>query len=368
MSNTPYVVRWAIIGAGWISAQFVEDLVVDTSGRDVNDVAHAVVAVGSRTKAKAEEFIKDFCPQGGFAQIAGYCNLPVEAVEGYDAVFARDDVDCVYIGTPHNDHYFSAKAALEGNKNVLCEKPSTITAGQMKELAAIAQSKGLFFMEAVWTRFFPLMYALQKDLHEDRVIGDIHLVNADFSIRKVGHVPLTHRLLNPDLAGGAILDLGPYPLTWGLMTLFHHPDNQLTPPTTVSSSMMLHPETGVDIFTTAVLDFPKMTARANLTCNLVLESPADCSVRVQGTKGELIVPRPAPRPQKYIIRLDTGEEIVKEFPIPGNGYHWEADAVARCLRDGLKECARMSISDSILSMELFDEFRKQGGYNLDYLL
>jgi dihydrodiol dehydrogenase / D-xylose 1-dehydrogenase (NADP) len=89
-----------------------------------------------------------------------------------------------------------------------------------------------------------------------------------------------------------------------------------------------------------------------VTCNLVLESPADCSVRVQGTKGELIVPRPAPRPQKYIIRLDTGEEIVKEFPIPGNGYHWEADAVARCLRDGLKECARMSISDSILSMEV----------------
>jgi hypothetical protein len=105
-------------------------------------------------------------------------------------------------------------------------------------------------------------------------------------------VPLTHRLLNPDLAGGAILDLGPYPLTWvsalwdetvygidvvtdffphqGLMTLFHHPDNKLSPPTAVSSSMQLHPETGVDIFTTVVLDFPMMTARAN--CKYAFDS------------------------------------------------------------------------------------------------
>ncbi|KAI8577019.1 hypothetical protein K450DRAFT_254014 [Umbelopsis ramanniana AG] len=361
-TTTPFVVRWAIIGAGWISEQFVHDLAMDPSTRDVKDVAHAVVAVDSRTKAKAEAFIRDYCPEGGFAQKAGYCDLPVEAVEGYDAVYAREDVDCVYIGTPHNDHYFSAKAALEAKKHVLCEKPSTINAGQMKELAALAQANGLFFMEAVWTRFFPLMYALQKDIHETKVLGDIHQVNADFSIKGVGRVPLTHRLLNPDLAGGAILDLGPYPLTWGLMTLFHHPDNKLSPPTAVSSSMQLHPETGVDIFTTVVLDFPKMTARANLTCNLVVESPADCTARIQGTKGEIIVPRPAPRPEKYIIRLDNGEETVKEFAIPGNGYHWEADAVARCLRDGLKECERMTVSESIMSMELMDEFRKQGGY------
>jgi len=360
----PHVVRWAIIGTGWISSEFVKDLGLNPSGRQVTDVSHAVVAVGSRTMDKAIQFIKEFCPSGACAQQAGFYKVGAEAVGSYEEVYSREDVDCIYIGTPHNDHYASAKAALLAKKHVLCEKPVTITAAQVKELTTIAKANGLFFMEALWTRFFPLVYALQKDIHEDKVIGDIRQVSADFGLDAVGHFPLTHRLLNPELAGGAILDLGPYPLTWALLTLFHHPDNALERPSAVTCSMQLHPETGVDMYTTAVLDFPKLMARANLTCNLVVQTPSDCSVRVQGSKGELIIKDMSARPESYTIRPREGEEITKKYPLEGFGLYWEADAVARCLRDGLTECKRMPHAESIMAMELMDEFRKQGGYVL----
>lgn len=113
----------------------------------MSDVAHAVAVVGSRSNVKAAQFIKEFCPSGGWAQKAGLYKVDVEAVGSYDQVYSRDDVDCIYIGTPHTDHYASAKAALEANKNVLCEKPVTITAEQAKALTTLAQAKGLFFME-----------------------------------------------------------------------------------------------------------------------------------------------------------------------------------------------------------------------------
>lgn len=113
----------------------------------MSDVAQAVAVVGSRSIVKAAQFIKEFCPSGGWAQKAGLYKADVEAVGSYDQVYSRDDVDCIYIGTPHTDHYASAKAALEANKNVLCEKPVTVTADQARVLTTLAQTKGLFFME-----------------------------------------------------------------------------------------------------------------------------------------------------------------------------------------------------------------------------
>lgn len=163
------------------------------------------------------------------------------------------------------------------------QKPFTINAGQTKHLITLARERSLFLMEAVWTRFFPLSIALQRMLFEDKILGKIHRVFADFGLPfDIHNISREHRLLNPGLGGGALLDLGIYSLTWVMMTCFQNPENQGARPV-VNGSMLKTPLTGVDEFTNVSLLFPKIRVSAVATTNMTVRSP-DTFARIQGDK------------------------------------------------------------------------------------
>jgi predicted dehydrogenase len=176
---------------------FTKDLLNDPTLRDVSDVAHQVVAVASSSsKAKAEEFIA-----------ARGITTACSAYGDYESLVADPNVDVIYVATPHSHHYQNVRLILEAGKNVLCEKAFTVNAAQTKILVDIAREKNLFLMEAVWTRYFPLSIQI-RELIQKGEIGEVLRVIADTSFgddveTKWG---TKHRMVNPDLAGGALLD------------------------------------------------------------------------------------------------------------------------------------------------------------------
>ena len=267
---------------------------------------------------------------------------------------------------------------LENDKSVLCEKAFTVNAEQAKLLYKTAGEKKLFLMEAVWTRYFPLSIAIRKHIGTG-TIGEVLRVSSDLSI---GDIPedsfdIGHRMVNLDLAGGCLLDLGIYSLTWVFQTLWHTLTPELQkagPPKVVGAAMTEEPRTGADEMTTMLLEFPKSTPSGSSKAHAVATtamrvhfdpSKADSApaVRIQGTKGELQVYGPIYKPTRY--RIVSGEGQIKdekfEFPGGGWGMFWEADEAARCWKDGKLESQGLSWAESTLIMEIMDDVRKKGG-------
>ncbi|KAJ1306434.1 hypothetical protein OPQ81_007437 [Rhizoctonia solani] len=352
--------RWGILGCGGISSKFVKDLLIDPSTRGVSDVSHVVVAVASRSLSRGLEWVHETCPTHASA---------IKVYGTYKELMKDPQVEIIYIGTPHSHHFQNTRDCLNAGKHVLCEKAFTVNAAQARVLKSLAKSKKLFLMEAVWTRFFPLVKSVQQDLASG-VIGDIKRVYADFGepyAHPIASIPLSRRMLSPALAGGTLHDLFPYPLFWALITLYHLPANGRTPPSQVAASSILHHETGVDVQTTAILNFSKLGAQAILSSSVEVPTPREQVVLIQGTKGDVVVPLiPPGRPTKYYIRVRREEkrnadydETVKTFDIPGHGLFWEADECARCLAQGEIESSRMPLDESILAMDILDEIRRQ---------
>ncbi|KAK9334729.1 hypothetical protein LIPSTDRAFT_48111 [Lipomyces starkeyi NRRL Y-11557] len=351
----PYIARWGIIATGWISEQFFVDLLVDPASRGVTDIVHKPVAVASRSLAKATKFIADH----------GKGIDGVRAYGSYADLVADPDVDIVYVGTPHSSHYEVSLQALKAGKHVLCEKILTINAAQARHLADYAKSHDLFIMEAVWTRFFPLSLELRKKLHDENAIGAIRRVTADVGFVAVPDIK--SRLYDPFLAGGALFDVGVYPMAWIQMICYHHPENKKSPPSMIKSSMVKSRLTGVDESTVITMVWDELHIISVSTCSIVVDSPKDCAIRVQGDRGEVIIPSPTYRPVKFTIRIygsEGKEDDVKtyDFPIPGPmGFFWEADAVARDIRDGKIVDDNYSIEESVSLMERFDQVRQENG-------
>ncbi|KAJ5090391.1 hypothetical protein N7532_009075 [Penicillium argentinense] len=350
---------------------FVRDLLRDPKARDAADIAHQVVAVASSSsKDKADKFIT-----------ANGIPAPCAAYATYEELVADPNVDVVYVATPHSHHFQNVMLVLEAGKNVLCEKAFTVNAAQTKILCETARKKNLFLMEAVWTRYFPLSVQVRQ-LIQNGEIGEVLRTTADTSFgddveERWG---TTHRMVNPDLAGGCLLDLGIYSLTWVFQTLYHTlPKDQRKAPTVVSQMTPYH-ATGADESTTILLNFPTSTpsngphpkhSHGVAMTNLRVAADPDekgttgANIRIQGTKGEIQVFGNPFRPMRYRIipKKGAGEVRDVEFPIPseGHGMFWEADEVARCLRDGKLESEGLPWEESIVIMEVMDEVRKQGG-------
>ncbi|KAJ6485867.1 NAD(P)-binding protein [Mycena sanguinolenta] len=354
------VLRWGIISTGKIAAVFTKDLLIDPKTRDVHDVVHKVIAVGSRKIETAQEFI--VANAGGDKSIKAYGT--------YEEVYADQDVDAIYIGTPHTYHYINALDAIRAKKHVLCEKPVTSNVAELRALLAAAKEHGVFFMEAMWTRFQPLPQAVIKILDSGE-LGAPVVVHADLSGDfDIHNIPKTHRILDPALGGGAILDLGPYPLVWAIMSLYENSLNELTPPATISGSMLKTPLTGVDANTSFTLNFPKIAAQAVLSCsiNAIAANPG---VTIRCEKGVIRVAPPIYRSQSFNVQYfdeshkgNVIREDERKFEYVGHGMHFEADEVARCIKDGKSESALWGHEKSLLEMTVFDEVRKQGGYVL----
>jgi predicted dehydrogenase len=232
----------------------------------------------------------------------------------------------------------------------------------------------------VWTRFFPLSIKI-REMVKDGTIGKVNRVIADLSINAAhenGNLDFAddHRMVNLDLAGGALLDLGIYSLTWCHQILYLcQPEPRERP--TVVASMQKYDKTGSDETTSIILSFPKNGSTGIALTSLRVGSDVDgkgsagSTIRIQGTKGEIQVLGMAYSPTGYRV-IKTGDNSnVEEVSCPkpldkdredwGFGMYWEADEVARCLRDGKKESETLTWKESVIIMEIMDEARKQGG-------
>ncbi|KIX99153.1 uncharacterized protein Z520_04729 [Fonsecaea multimorphosa CBS 102226] len=372
-------IRWGIMATGWIAQTFVKDLLVDPTTRNVKDISHVVTAVASSSSlSSAEKFVSKFVSASQSTKCTPYGS--------YEELVKDPSVDIIYIGSPHSHHYQNAMLCLSHNKPVLCEKALTVNAAQAKILYKTAKEKNLFFMEAVWTRYFPISQSIRKHI-TDNDIGEVIRVISDLSI---GVVPekefdLGHRMVNLDLAGGALLDLGIYALTWVFQTMYHTLPPQLrdqSRPKVVGAAMTPEPRTGADESTLMLLEFPKSTPTGKTKAHAVattamrvsddparghegkgdVETPA---VRIEGEKGEIQVYGPIYRPMRYrLVPKDKNAEILdRKFEFEGgcHGMMHEADAAARCLVAGKLESDTLPWAESTLIMEIMDEARKQGG-------
>ena len=386
-----HTIKWGILATGGIAITFTNDLMIDPQTRGVTKVKHTVVAAASSSsKSRAEQFLKDCgCPSSA----KGYGS--------YKELASDPDVDIVYVATPHSHHYQNAMLCLEANKNVLCEKALTVNAAQAKALVAKAKEKGLFFMEAVWTRYFPLSIYVRDTITSGR-LGSVQRVLADNSMAMDPEKSFSdgkHRMVNPDLAGGALLDLGIYSLTWLFQTLYTtlpEQDRKASRPQVVSAMKKYAHTSAADEMTTVVLNFPRPEklggdAHAVATTSLRIATDPDKKntagpcVRIQGDKGEMQVFPPAFRPTHTRLILADGTVEDKHWPQPGpgkgskflngfggdmngegegHGMFWEADEAALALVEGRKEGRFEGWDESVLIMEVMDEVRKAG--NLEY--
>jgi predicted dehydrogenase len=314
----PRPIRWGILGTGGIADVFTADLLrLD---------GHEVAAVGSRSPGTA----RAFADRHGIAR-----------AHGTYAELAEDPgVDVVYVATPHNVHFEAARVCLEAGRSVLVEKPLTVSADEARHLTALARERGLFMMEAMWTRFSPLVRRLHALVGEG-AIGDVSAVYADFSIAPP-YDP-GHRLWSPGLAGGALLDLGCYVLSiaWPL----------LGPPATVQATAAPAP-TGVDANTGILLGYGS-GAVALLHCGLMGDSPHTATI--VGTRGRIELASPFYRPTEMRLVRASGETESFTADLAGNGYTYQAEEVARCLRSGLTESPLLTLDESIAVLEVIDE-------------
>ncbi|PCH44242.1 NAD(P)-binding protein [Wolfiporia cocos MD-104 SS10] len=361
-SAQPFVLRWGIISTGRIAMEFIKDCLVDPTTRGTTDVVHKVIAVGSRNGnvQKATEFIEAY----GAGQA-------IKAYGTYEEVYADKEIDAIYIGSPHTQHYENALAALQAGKHVLCEKATTSNAAELRHLLSVAKGKGLFFMEAMWTRFQPLVKEVKR-IAEEGPLGDPVVLHADLAHDfQVDTLPLSHRIINPQLGGGALLDLGPYPMIWTVLALYEHPSNKKALPTSISASIVKSPITGVDSSTSWTVNFTStLRAQAILSCSITLPSaPFGATIRYRG--GNIFIPNPIFKPSHFTVQYfdKPGSGVVvreekRVFNYVGGGWHYEADEVARCVRDGKLESDLWGHDKSLLLMDTFDEVRRQGGYKL----
>lgn len=324
VGNMRETVRWGILATGGIAERFTTDLLT-LDGAEV-------VAVASRTEASARAFAERF-------------GIP-RAYGDWDGLFADEDVDVVYVATPHHAHREAAGRALEAGKAVLCEKALTLNAREAEELVALARDRGLFLMEAMWMYCNPLVRRL-AELVRDGAIGEVRTVQADFGLQ--GPFDAGHRLRDPAVGGGALLDLGVYPVSFAHLLLGE--------PDTVQAHALVSPE-GVDLNTGMLLGW-ESGASALLSCSLDADTPLTASVT--GTLGRIDVPRGFFFPERFTLLRNGAEpeEFVNE--VDPHSLRHEAAEVMRCLRAGGTESPLVPLDGSLAVMRTLDAVRERVG-------
>jgi predicted dehydrogenase len=317
-------VRWGILGTGAIARQFVQGL---------NSVPEAeVLAVGSRSRASAQEF-------------ADKRSIPRRHAS-YDDLASDPDVDVVYIATPHPLHAENATLCLRAGKAVLCEKPFSVNAAEAERVVKLARERGLFIMEGMWTRFFPLMEEVRR-LTSEGAIGEVRMLNVDFGFR-AGLDPAS-RLFDPKLGGGALLDVGVYCVSLASMILGQ-------PSGSVGLSHL--GKTGVDEQASIVLEH-EGGRLANLSIGIRTTTPQEATI--MGTEGYVRIHAPWWRPKSMTIYRPGEESETVDAPVSGNGFNYEAAEVMRCLEAGKTESDVMPLDETISVMRTMDRIRATWG-------
>jgi predicted dehydrogenase len=315
MNDAP--LRWGIIGTGGIAHTFAEDLRLTDSG--------VVVAVGSRSQDGADRFADEFGVEARHAD--------------YESLVADPTVDVVYVATPHPSHRENAILALRAGKPVLVEKPFAMNAAEAAEIVAVAREEKLFAMEAMWTRFLPHVVQICEWLAAG-ALGEIVTVTADHG-QWFAEDP-EFRLFAPELGGGALLDLGIYPVSFASMIL--------GAPNRIAA--VIDPAfTGVDAQTSMVFGY-ESGAQAVLTCTLRAKSPTRAAIVGTDARIEIEGDFYTPTTITLLPRDDSPTRI--ESTHQGRGLRHQADEVARRLAAGDLESPLMPLDESIAIMETMD--------------
>ncbi|MFE9168211.1 Gfo/Idh/MocA family protein [Streptomyces kebangsaanensis] len=319
--------RWGILATGGIAAAFTADLV------DLPDAE--VVAVASRGEEPARAFAERF-------------GIP-RAYGSWKDLAEDADIDVVYVATPHAAHRTAAGLCLEAGRNVLCEKPFTLNLRQAEELVALARGHGRFLMEAMWMYCNPLVRRL-KALVDDGAIGEVRTVQADFGL--AGPFPPSHRLRDPRLGGGALLDLGVYPVSFAQLLLGE--------PSDVTARAVLSAE-GVDLQTGALLSWDG-GALAQVHCSIT-GGTATCA-SITGSRGRIDVPSGFFHPERFVLHRDGREP--EEFTAdpadgPRTSLRHEALEVMRALRAGETESPLVPLDGTLAVMRTLDTIRERIG-------
>lgn len=325
----PKKIRWGILGPGGIAHKFATGL------KAVPDAE--ISAVGSRDLQRANAFADTFDVPHRHGNYVDLADNP--------------EVDVIYVATPHPFHKECAMLCLESGKAVLCEKPLTVDAEQAEELIACARERKQFLMEAMWTRFLPVIVKVREWLAEG-AIGEPRLLTADHGSRKtLSPEILEGRLFNPKLGGGGILDVGVYTVALAYM-VFGAPSK--------ITSLAHIGETNVDEQASILLGYDSGQI-ANLFCAIRTETSKEA--RIIGTEGQIHIPEFWQATSATLVR--TGKDPVHiEIPFTENGFENQVIEVINCIREGKLESRMMPLAESLSIMRTIDTIRSQ--WDLEY--
>lgn len=322
------ITNWGIIGLGKIAHKFARDLLLVPGAR--------LSAVASQSQERSDQFAAQYHARFAYGS--------------YETILDCPELDAVYIATPHVSHAALSIQCLERKIPVLCEKPFAMNAREVRRMIAAAKAKDTFLMEAMWTRFFPL---IEKtfEIVKSGAIGDLLTLKADFGF----HAPQEpdSRIYSKKLGGGAILDVGIYPLVLSLW-LFGKPEKIRT--------MTTFTHTGVDESCSILLDYSG-NRMANLYASLKTQTEVEATL--YGTKGKLRLYDPFHHPRQLSHGLYYQDTQTLRHNYPGNGYQFEITEVMDCLQKGLKESPKMPLDFSLQLIELLDDVRVSAGMHYE---
>ena len=322
--------NWGILGPGGIAKAFAEDL------KRLD--GHSIAAVGSRTLSNAQSFANTF---GG------------TAYGSYEELVADPQVDAIYVATPHPAHKENVILALNAGKPVLCEKPFAVNATEAQQMVDAANKNGVALMEAMWARFLP-HYAQVREIIQSGVLGKIHTIHADHGQRLADqNIP---RLVEPALAGGALLDLGIYPVSFAHMILGN--------PSKITSSAVIT-DKGVDAQTSMIFDYAS-GAQAVLNTTMIEQTP--CRAVVAGLHGWLEIDRTFYNPASMRVVLNDGATTEYPSSYVGHGLREQAEVFKQLVTSGQQQSQILNWQDTIDIMKTLDQVRSQIGLKYPFEL
>ena len=316
--------KWGILGTGGIARAFARDLTF------LNN--HIVAAVGSRTKESAEDFSMEFpgCTAYG----------------SYEELVADSDIDAIYVATPHPMHVTHTVLALNAGKPVLCEKPFSINSSEARQMVEASIHNNVALLEAMWMRFLPHIFDVRKILASG-VLGEIISVTADHGQRLADQgIP---RLIEPSLAGGALLDLGIYPVSFAHMVLG-------VPESIQAAAVMT--DKGVDASTSMLFTYAS-GAQAILSTTMIAQTP--CRAVISGVNGWLEIDRTFYNPASMRVHLYEGGTTEYQSSYQGHGLREQAIEFERVVRSGKYESEHLTHKHTLEIMELMDQVRSKIG-------
>lgn len=315
--------KFAILGAGNIAEKMASTV--------IHMPQIIPYGIASRDIARSKDFAKKY-------------NF-MKAFGSYEEMLQDPEIDLVYVATPHSHHYRHSMMCLQHGKHVLCEKSFTTNAAQAEKLIEFARSKNLVIAEAIWTRYLPMSRTI-NEIIDSGAIGNIRLLTAD-----LGYI-VTHkeRIADPALAGGALLDVGVYPLNFASMVL----GDKITK----SSSICTFTDTGVDASGNITLCFEGGVI-AVLHFSVIAQTNRQGVI--YGDKGSIVVENINNPELINVFNLDR--EVVATYPAPKQitGFEYQVESIINTIEKGLIECPEMPHSEIIRIMKLMDSFRKEWG-------